>query len=161
MTSRSTVALLVGLSACTFGCFHVKTESEIKPIHITMDINLNVDNKLAKEFADESFADRSRPSGESGARTEDFTAIKELLHRKAAGVSEDGLLVAREGATDDERITIVELNARRMRRFSAVAKDSGVPLKTVQHRYANRMREKIPAGSGIWYQDDEGAWRQK
>ncbi len=42
------LALPVGLS----GCLSVKTEHEIKPIHITMDINLKVDRELDNFFGD-------------------------------------------------------------------------------------------------------------
>ncbi len=49
------LALLLG--AMGSGCFSVKTEHEIKPIevkpiHITMDINLKVDRELDKFFGD-------------------------------------------------------------------------------------------------------------
>ena len=79
------------------GCFTVKTESEIKPIHITMDVNLKVDKELDKAFADENMA---KPKG-------DFTVIKDLIDRKVAGVSNKALLEARTGATDDDRIIMV------------------------------------------------------
>ena len=42
-----------------------------------------------------------------------------------------------------------------------VAKANGVSLESVQRRHAAKWREKIPAGSGVWYQDDAGAWLQK
>ncbi len=50
------------------GCFTVKTESEVKPIHITLDINLKVDKEIDKAFSDENLA---RPAAASGcsART--------------------------------------------------------------------------------------------
>ena len=44
------VALVVGVLAP--GCLSVKTEHEIKPIHITMDINLKVDRELNNFFGD-------------------------------------------------------------------------------------------------------------
>ena len=34
------------------GCLSVKTQHEIKPIHITMDINLKVDKELDDFFGD-------------------------------------------------------------------------------------------------------------
>ena len=120
------------------GCIQVKTESEIKPIHITMDVNLKVDKELDRQFSDEQ---RAKPQG-------DFKEIKAMLE-------------ARAGATDDDRILISEANARRLQRFNAIAKDSGVPLASVQKRYALKMRERIPAGSGVWYQNDAGVWLQK
>ena len=133
------------------GCFTVKTESEIKPIHITMDVNLKVDKELDKAFADENMA---KPKG-------DFAEIKALLDRKVAGINSKALLEAREGATDDDKILIAESNAKKMKRFNQIAKDSGVALEAVQKRSAKKLAEKIPAQSGVWLQAENGTWSQK
>lgn len=133
------------------GCFTVKTESEIKPIHITMDINLKVDKELDKAFADENM---KKPKG-------NFTEVKALLDRKVAGVTNKAMLEAREGATDDDKILIAESNARKLKRFNEIAKSSGVALETVQKRSAKKFAEKIPAGSGVWLQAEDGSWFQK
>jgi len=144
------------LLACTtmlavVGCISVKTESEVKPIHITMDINLKVDKELDKTLANENM---SKPQG-------NFAEIKDLLDRKVAGVDNLSMLVARSGATDDDKILIAEANARKMQRLNDVAKSSGVSVKAVQQRYARRFREKVPAGSGVWFQSDDGTWSQR
>ena len=133
------------------GCFTVKTESEIKPIHITMDVNLKVDKELDKAFADENM---SKPKG-------DFAAIKSLLDRKVAGITSKAMLEARDGATDDDRILIAESNAKKLKRFNEIAKSSGTSLDAVQKRSAKKFAEKIPAGSGIWLQSEDGSWSQK
>ena len=133
------------------GCFTVKTESEIKPIHITMDVNLKVDKELDKAFADENM---KKPQG-------DFKEIKALLDRKAAGINAKALLEARDGATDDDKILIAESNAKKLKRFNQIAKDSGVALKAVQKRSAKKIAEKIPSGSGVWLQSDDGSWYQR
>ncbi len=46
--------LLVMLSLVCGGCISVKTQHEVKPIHITMDVNLNVkvDKALNDFFGD-------------------------------------------------------------------------------------------------------------
>ena len=145
-------AALFALSAaavCMAGCIQVKTESEIKPIHITMDVNLKVDKDLDKAFADE---DQQKPKG-------NFKAVKEMVDRQAAGITNRAMLEAREGATDDDRLLVAEENAKRMKRFSEVAKSNGTTLETVQRRYAAKMREKIPAGA--WFQEESGKWVQK
>ena len=131
------------------GCIQVKTESEIKPIHITMDVNLKVDKDLDKAFADEN---QQKPKG-------DFKAVKEMVDRQAAGMTNRAMLEERAGATDDDRILIAEENAKRMKRFSEIAKSNGTTLEAVQKRYAAKMRDKVPAGT--WYQDDAGKWSQK
>ena len=69
------------------------------------------------------------------------------------------MLEARPGATDDDKITIADENARRLKRFRDVAKSNGTSLETVQKRQALKTREHIPAGA--WYQDDDGTWLQK
>ena len=133
------------------GCFTVKTESEIKPIHITMDVNLKVDKELDKAFADESM---KKPQG-------DFKEIKAMLDRKAAGINSKALLEARDGATDDDKILIAEANAKKLKRLNQIAKDSGVALEAVQKRSAKKLAEKIPAQSGVWLQAEDGTWSQK
>ena len=133
------------------GCFTVKTESEIKPIHITMDVNLKVDKELDKAFANE---DMKKPQG-------DFKEIKALLDRKVAGINSKALLEARAGATDDDKILIAESNAKKLKRFNQIAKESGVALEAVQKRSAKKIAEKIPAGSGVWLQTEDGTWSQK
>ena len=133
------------------GCISVKTENEIKPIHITMDVNLKVDKELDKAFADENM---KKPQG-------CFAEVKSLLDRKAAGVTNKAMLEARTGATDDDKILIAESNARKLKRMNQIAKDSGVTLEAVERRSARKFQEKIPAGSGVWIQDESGAWSQK
>jgi len=133
------------------GCLSVKTENEIKPIHITMDVNLKVDKELDKVYADENDA---RKQGQ-------MKEVKDLMDRKVAGLTSKAMLEALTGATDDDKIAIAEANDRRLKRFNEIAKSSGVSLEAVQKRYARKMQEKIPAGSGVWYQDDAGSWHQK
>ena len=133
----------------TVGCIQLKTESEIKPIHITMDVNLKVDKELDKTFAAE---DQQQAKG-------DYAAVKALLDRKVAGYTNTAMLEAREGATDDDKITIVEENAKRLKRFREVAQKSGTSIEAVQKRRVVKLREKSAAGT--WLQSDDGAWKQK
>ena len=147
---KTTLSFAAAAAAlCMAGCIQVKTESEIKPIHITMDVNLKVDKDLDRAFADES---HQKPKG-------NYKAVKEMVDRKAAGMTNRALLSEREGATDSDRILIAEENAKRMKRFSEIAKENGTTLEAVQKRYAAKMRERIPAGT--WYEDDSGRWQQK
>ena len=150
MNMRTPLLVSAALLSAT-GCFTVKTESEIKPIHITMDVNLKVDKELDKAFADENMV---KPKG-------NFAEVKAMLDRKVAGVTNKAMLEARNGATDDDKIEIAEANARKLKRFNEIAKSSGVALETVQRRSAKKLAEKIPAGSGIWIQAEDGTWSQK
>ena len=147
---KKELAVATAAALCvTFGCIQVKTESEIKPIHITMDVNLKVDKELDKAFSDET---QQSPRG-------DFKAIRDAMSRGVAGMNSNGLLEERSGATDDDKILIAEDNARRMKRFRDIAKSSGTTLEAVQQRHASRMRTRLP--SGAWYQTDDGKWTRK
>ena len=144
------LALAAAAAACIAGgCIQVKTESEIKPIHITMDVNLKVDKDLDKAFADEN---NEKPKG-------NFKAVKAMVDRQAAGITNRAMLEERNGATDDDRLLIAEENARRMKRFGEVAKSNGTTIEVAQKRYAAKLREKLSAGAR--FQDDSGKWSQK
>ena len=58
-------------------------------------------------------------------------------------------------------ILVAESNARRLKRFREIAQSSGVGIEAVQKRYAKKMQARISADSGVWYQDDDGSWKQK
>ena len=148
MITRLTLLVSAALLSAV-GCISVKTENEIKPIHITMDVNLKVDKELDKTFAAE---DQQQAKG-------DYAAVKSLLDRKVAGYTNTAMLEAREGATDDDKITIVEENAKRLKRFREVAQKSGTSIETVQKRRVVKLREKSAAGT--WLQSDDGTWKQK
>ena len=78
---KAEIALAATAAICIAGgCIQVKTESEIKPIHITMDVNLKVDKDLDKAFADE---DQQKPKG-------NYKAVKET--------DDDRILIADENA---------------------------------------------------------------
>ena len=150
MNIRTSLLVTAALLSAA-GCLTVKTENEIKPIHITMDVNLKVDKELDKAFAEESM---KKPQG-------DFKAIKAMLDRKVAGITNKAMLEPRAGATDDDKILIAESNARKLKRFNQIAKDSGITLEAVQKRSAKKFAEKITAGSGVWLQSEDGSWAQK
>ena len=145
---KTKVILAAAAAICAAGCIQLKTESEIKPIHITMDVNLKVDKDLDKAFADEN---AQSPRG-------DFRVAKGLLDRKVAGLTRLAMLEARSGASNDDKIAIADENARRLKRFSEVAKKNGTSIEAVQKRHAAKMREKLPAG--VWRQDDDGSWQR-
>lgn len=147
IVTLATVATVLGSA----GCISVKTENEIKPIHITMDINLKVDKELDKAFADENMA---KPNGH-------FKEVKDVLDRQVAGVNNQAMLEERAGATDNDKIVIAEANARRQKRFDEVSRTSGVSMESVRKRSLKKFDEKIPVGSGVWIQSADGTWRQK
>ena len=146
---KTELVLAAVATLCTVGCIQVKTESEIKPIHITMDVNLKVDKDLDKAFADEN---------QQSARG-DYKVMKDLLDRRVAGITDRAMLEERAGASDDDRLAIADENARRLKRFTEIAKTNNTTVEAVQRRRVVTVREKIPAGT--WYRDDAGNWLQK
>lgn len=148
---KTTILLPAMSAALLCGCISVKTESEIKPIHITMDVNLKVDRDLDKAFAGET---ERKPSG-------NFKAVKEAMDRKAVGLTSRALLEARPGATDNDKILVAEENPRRLKRFEEVAKSSGVSVEAVQKRRVAQLKEHLKPGCGVWIQEESGEWRQR
>ncbi len=58
ITPRLMAATLLLMLAGS-GCLSLKSQHEIKPIHITMDINLKVDRELDRYFGD--FTEEEQP----------------------------------------------------------------------------------------------------
>ncbi|MBP5284590.1 MAG: DUF1318 domain-containing protein [Kiritimatiellae bacterium] len=145
------IVLAAFAAALYGGCIQVKTESEIKPIHITMDVNLKVDRELDKAFADEN---RGEAQGS-------YKAVKDMLDRGVAGITNRAMLEERSLATDADRILIAEENAKRMKRFGEIAKNSGVTVESVQKRRMEKTRERLQAGCGVWLQEEDGEWRRR
>ncbi|MCF7854826.1 MAG: YnbE family lipoprotein [Candidatus Pacebacteria bacterium] len=65
----ASIAVLVGLGGTT-GCLRIKSDPvEVKPIHITVDVNLRVQKELANVFdeidaQDPTIQNDSKPEGE-------------------------------------------------------------------------------------------------
>lgn len=71
--TASLLLCAVSTAALSAGCFQVKTESEIKPIevkpiHITVDINVKVDKALEDFFGDLDEAETGKTTGENAAQ---------------------------------------------------------------------------------------------
>ena len=84
-----------------------------------------------------------------------------LRARRHALAAADAEALVDLGASDDDRLKIADANASRMRRFGEIAKSNGTTIEQVQRRHAEKMRERFAAGSGVWYQAEDGSWRQK
>ena len=130
-------------------CLAVKTEHEVKPIHITMDVNLKVDKEL-----DKAFGENNRPQPPKR-----FQDIIVLLDRKVVGIDNHGYIAPRGDLTDEEKLLVTEENDIRRKRYQEIADKSGVSLEAAEKRGAARAREFIPAGKGILYQDENGNWK--
>ena len=130
-------------------CLAVKTEHEVKPIHITMDVNLKVDKEL-----DKAFSENTRP--EPPKRFKDIIA---LLDRKVVGLDNHGYIAQRGELTEEEKLLVTEENDVRRKRYQEIADKSGVSLEAAEKRGAARAREFVPAGKSILYQDENGNWK--
>ena len=135
-------------AVCMAGCIQVKTESEIKPIHITMDVNLKVDKELDKEIEKE----KKEPPRH-------MAELKAMGERGAVGMDNRGYLVARGDLSDDEKDIVEDMNAKRRVRIGEIAESTGAKRADVERMRAEKMVEHLPAGA--WYQDAAGAWKRK
>ena len=133
---------------------HVHTNDPGKALQMGLELGeldaIKIDNMLDREFADER-----RPAPQAR-----HLAVKDLLDRKVAGLTAIAMLEPRDGASDDDKISIAEENMKRLARFQEIAKASGVSVESVQKRHAAKIRSRIPAGSGVWVQEADGAWKQ-
>lgn len=138
------------LSAAAFaaGCLAIKTEHEVKPIQITMDVNLKVDKALEQELENEQRKQRKS-----------FEAVKALSLAGKVGVDERGYLVARETLGEEEADAVEDANAARRVRMAEIAAETGASRKDVELKRAEKIRERIPAG--VWYKDADGSWKTK
>ncbi len=140
-------AALVLAGACT-GCLAIKTEHEVKPIQITMDVNLKVDKELDKDIEKE----KKEPP-------KHMEELKAMNARGAVGMDNRGYLVARGELSDDERDIVEDMNAKRRVRMGEIAEQTGAKRADVEKMRAEKMLEHLPAGA--WYQDAAGAWKRK
>lgn len=137
-------AMGIVLAALAFaGCLSVKTQHEVKPIEINMNINLKMDKQLEEMVAAE------KPS------------IKELLDKGAIGIDNKAMLVPRGALSSAEFEYVTEANAKRRERIEAVAKDSNETYDAAAVAAAAKFVERLPEGKGIWYQTAAGEWVQK
>ncbi len=143
----------------------IKTENEItiKPIQITLDVNLKVDQELNRAFNADNGVKADPNSGDlrerRRARREQIAAWKSA---KIIGESNKGLLEARtaDGALPPAVKPVVDAeNADRRTVFAAIAKKENITAEAVAQRMAGRMEDRAPSGS--WIQDSEGNWSLK
>lgn len=153
-------------AAALTGCTPtLKTENEvtIKPIQITLDVNLKVDRELNRELNADSSVKADPNSSDvrerRRARRESILAWKSA---KLIGESNAGLLEVRteDGKLSDAVRQVVDAeNADRKLVFEKVAKKESIPVEAVARRMAGRMSENTPAGT--WVQDGQGNWSVK
>ena len=139
---------VLALSGPVAGCLAIKTEHEVKPIQITMDVNLKVDKELEKEIEQEKKAPPKH-----------MAEIKAMGDRGAVGMDNRGYLAVRGELSDDEREIVEDANAKRRVRMGEIAEQTGAKRADVEKMRAEKMLEHLPAGA--WYQDASGNWKRK
>lgn len=131
-------------SVALAGCLSVKTEHEVKPIEINMNINLKLDKQL-----EEMVAKEEKPS------------IRTLMDKGVVGIDNKSMLVPRGSLSSAEFDTIAEANAKRRERLQNLVKESGGSYDEVAAAAARKMVGRIPEGKGVWYQTPDGEWARK
>lgn len=141
----------LAMIACgTVGCIQVKTEHEIKPIHITMDVNLKVDKAI-----EESISENERKPPKYAKET------REMFQNKLIGLTNRGYWEKRGEITEEQQQIILLANAERTQRYAELATKVNSTLSEVEKKHAARYIEHIPVGKGVWYQNDAGEWKTR
>ncbi|MBQ9727923.1 MAG: DUF1318 domain-containing protein [Kiritimatiellae bacterium] len=143
---RILLPVLAAVACC--GCLAIKTEHEVKPIKISMDVNLKVDKALESAIESEQ---RKPPAR--------FAEIRSMLQAGKIGFGRGGALEPRLELTQEEADALEEAAAARTTRLSEIAKETGSTLSDVRRSHGEKMLARMPAGT--WYRDEAGAWTQK
>ncbi len=140
-------AILLLAAACC-GCLAIKTEHEVKPIKISMDVNLKVDKALDNAIESEQ---RKPPAH--------FEELKAMVQSGKIGLGRNGSFVPRLELTQEESDILEESTAAWTTRLSEIAKETGSTLSAVRKSHAEKALARMKPGT--WYQDESGAWTQK
>ncbi len=138
-------ALLAALCA---GCRAIKTEHEVKPIKISMDVNLKVDKALDNAIESE----QKKPPAH-------FEELKAMVQSGKIGLGRNGSFTPRLELTQEESDILEESTAAWTTRLSEIAKETGSTLSEVRKSHAEKAFARLKPGT--WYQDESGAWVQK
>lgn len=141
------VAVVVALSAT--GCLSVKTEHEVKPIEINMNINLKVDKEIGAAISDQSKNDK-------------FAKIDALIEKESVGLDNNSMLVPRGPLSADEMELVAAANARAKEMFAKIAKDNGkTPEEVAKSGVTKFVEHRASKGGKTWYQKPDGTWERK
>lgn len=132
----------VAFALVSAGCLTVKTEHEVKPVHITMDINLKVDQQI-----NSAMNEGSKPD------------IKRMLKSGAIGLDKNSLLAPRAALTSEEMEFVYKSNTEHKARMAKIAEENGITVDEVASRGVAMFVER--AEPGLWYQNKAGEWVQK
>lgn len=138
----------------------VVTEHEVKPIHITLDVNLKVANEIKQELLDDSGAAPNSQNGQKAQirerRRERRDVIQDLKKRGIVGEHSNGLLVYRVRGNEQGEVVKAE-NTDRETWYKIVAEENGMLAQDVAAERARASLMFSPAGT---YVMKDGAWHQ-
>ena len=144
----------------------IKTENEvtIKPIQVTIDVNLKVDEELNQALSSDGQNVKADPNSTDmrERRRARRDQIKAWKAAQLIGENNRGLLEA--CTTDGKLSTTVQKvvdaeNADRQQVFQAIAAKQNITAESVGQRWASRMAERAPGGTFV--QDAAGNWQEK
>ncbi|MDD4097354.1 MAG: DUF1318 domain-containing protein [Lentisphaeria bacterium] len=157
--------LIAGI-ACTTHKVEVQpvvTEHEVKPIHITLDVNLKVANEIKREFIEDNSGAANAQDAQGAAKGEIRArrrarreAITDLKKRGVVGEHSNGLLVYRVRGNEQAE-TVKAENADREKWYQIIADENGMLPQDVAAERARASLIFSPAGS---YVMKDGAWYQ-
>lgn len=164
MPSNTAAAVTAAILA---GCTPtIKTENEvtIKPIQITLDVNLKVDQELNQALSTDKPNVKADPNSSDvrERRRSRRDQIKAWKSAQLIGENNKGLLEARtaDGSLSDSVKKVVDAeNADRRLVFQAIAGKQNIPVESVAQRMGARMAER--SAEGTWVQDGAGKWTVK
>ena len=125
---------------------------EIKPIHITLDINLKIDKEIDNAVKNQQT---------QTAWQERKPKVDALRAAGIAGEANTGFLAPVPGATldGDAFALITAVNADRTTMYKNIADSQGTTPDVVAKRRATRLAED--AATGVYFQEADGTWKQK
>ena len=155
-----TAAILAGCTPT------IKTENEvtIKPIQITLDVNLKVDQELNQALSTDKPNVKADPNSSDVRARPRSRRAPNKAGKSAPRIGENnkGLLEARtaDGSLSDSVKKVVDAeNADRRLVFQAIAGKQNIPVESVAQRMGARMAER--SAEGTWVQDGAGKWTVK
>lgn len=138
------ICCVLGISVANVGCLSVKTEHEVKPIEINMNINLKMDKQIEEAVSKEQPID-----------------IRNLLDRGVIGIDKNSMFAPRGALTAEEVEYLGKLNSKHKGVLEKIATENGKSYEEVSVQAAKKFIERLPSGKNIQYQTSDGTWTSK
>lgn len=148
MVNGICIAAAMVAAASLTGCLSVKTEHEVKPIEINMNINLKVDKQLDEIVSKQD-------------KTDDRKIVDALLDKGVVGIDRKSMFVPRGAVSSEDMEAVMRANAHLKETLERVAKENGRNYDDLAKTVAEKIvASRTSKGGAIWYQKPDGAWVQ-